>query len=93
MEQLRYSGVLEAVRVSRAGYPTRYPHDVFVSRYYILGDKVGRKTGENDTSEHDEVKQLVEKIAYDIWEADQNDIVTGLEESGDPVMVSGLYAE
>jgi myosin-5 len=28
VEQLRYCGVLEAVRVSRAGYPTRYPHDV-----------------------------------------------------------------
>ena len=28
VEQLRYCGVLEAVRVSRAGYPTRYPHDM-----------------------------------------------------------------
>eukprot|EP00804_Cyclotella_cryptica_P021598 CCRYP_005870-RI/>CCRYP_005870-RI protein AED:0.39 eAED:0.39 QI:0/0.44/0.4/1/0.44/0.4/10/0/1132 len=36
VEQLRYCGVLEAVRVSRAGYPTRYPHDVFMSRYYML---------------------------------------------------------
>lgn len=39
VEQLRCGGVLEAVRVSRAGYPTRYPHDVFVARYYILGDR------------------------------------------------------
>jgi myosin-5 len=38
VEQLRCGGVLEAVRVSRAGYPTRYPHDVFMARYYILGD-------------------------------------------------------
>eukprot|EP00804_Cyclotella_cryptica_P021599 CCRYP_005870-RJ/>CCRYP_005870-RJ protein AED:0.41 eAED:0.41 QI:0/0.33/0.3/1/0.33/0.3/10/0/924 len=38
VEQLRYCGVLEAVRVSRAGYPTRYPHDVFLKRYYMLGD-------------------------------------------------------
>lgn len=37
VEQLRCGGVLEAVRVSRAGYPTRYPHDVFTARYYILG--------------------------------------------------------
>lgn len=36
VEQLRYCGVLEAVRVSRAGYPTRYPHDVFFSRYFPL---------------------------------------------------------
>eukprot|EP00980_Cylindrotheca_fusiformis_P004324 scaffold921_cov126-Cylindrotheca_fusiformis.AAC.3 len=37
VQQLRCGGVLEAVRVSRAGYPTRYPHDVFTARYYILG--------------------------------------------------------
>ena len=37
VEQLRCGGVLEAVRVSRAGYPSRYPHDVFKARYYILG--------------------------------------------------------
>ncbi|EED94390.1 predicted protein, partial [Thalassiosira pseudonana CCMP1335] len=36
VDQLRYCGVLEAVRVSRAGYPTRYPHDVFMSRFYML---------------------------------------------------------
>ena len=36
VEQLRYCGVLEAVRVSRAGYPTRYPHEVFMTRYYII---------------------------------------------------------
>ncbi|EEC47670.1 predicted protein, partial [Phaeodactylum tricornutum CCAP 1055/1] len=39
VEQLRCGGVLEAVRVSRAGYPTRYPHEVFLARYYILGDQ------------------------------------------------------
>ncbi|CAN0237882.1 unnamed protein product, partial [Laminaria digitata] len=26
MEQLRYGGVLEAVRVARSGYPVRLPH-------------------------------------------------------------------
>ena len=87
VEQLRYSGVLEAVRVSRAGYPTRYPHDVFVSRYYILG---GRKSGENDTSEGEEVKQLVEKIAYDIWEADRKNIGVESGEDSDLVTVSYL---
>ena len=28
MEQLRYGGVLEAVRVARSGYPVRLPHKV-----------------------------------------------------------------
>lgn len=30
MEQLRYGGVLEAVRVARSGYPVRLPHKVGV---------------------------------------------------------------
>lgn len=35
-EQLRYGGVLEAVRVARAGYPVRLYHDVFFQRYRML---------------------------------------------------------
>ena len=34
--QLRCAGVLEAVRVSRLGYPQRYDHASFVSRYKLL---------------------------------------------------------
>lgn len=34
-EQLRYCGVLEAVRVARAGYPVRLPHADFVRRYRV----------------------------------------------------------
>lgn len=30
MEQLRYGGVLEAVRVARSGYPVRLPHKVYM---------------------------------------------------------------
>ena len=79
VEQLRCGGVLEAVRVSRAGYPTRYPHDVFMARYYILGDvrpdvspmsplfsPGGRSDGDKETS----LKRLVAKIAKDLWEID-----------------------
>ena len=32
-EQLRYGGVLEAVRVARAGFPVRLPHADFFARY------------------------------------------------------------
>eukprot|EP00581_Thalassiosira_minuscula_P001333 CAMPEP_0183744702 /NCGR_PEP_ID=MMETSP0737-20130205/65861_1 /TAXON_ID=385413 /ORGANISM="Thalassiosira miniscula, Strain CCMP1093" /LENGTH=1616 /DNA_ID=CAMNT_0025980351 /DNA_START=90 /DNA_END=4940 /DNA_ORIENTATION=- len=37
VEQLRCAGVVEAVRVSRVGYPQRYTHAQFVSRYRIVG--------------------------------------------------------
>jgi myosin-5 len=39
--QLRCGGVLEAVRVSRAGYPNRYSFDHFVNRYEQLGHAAG----------------------------------------------------
>ena len=37
-EQLRYGGVLEAVRVARSGFPVRLPHSDFYSRYRCLVD-------------------------------------------------------
>ncbi|KAJ1446534.1 P-loop containing nucleoside triphosphate hydrolase protein [Pelagophyceae sp. CCMP2097] len=39
VEQLRYCGVLEAVRVARAGYPVRLSHRDFVRRYRAAAPK------------------------------------------------------
>jgi myosin heavy subunit len=97
VDQLRCGGVLEAVRVSRAGYPTRYPHDVFRARYYILGDardtkpvspikKWGR--GATMNREDSEVKRLVSKIALDIWEADHDAMMLAVEGNDTPIAVS-----
>eukprot|EP00571_Detonula_confervacea_P013879 CAMPEP_0172301032 /NCGR_PEP_ID=MMETSP1058-20130122/3005_1 /TAXON_ID=83371 /ORGANISM="Detonula confervacea, Strain CCMP 353" /LENGTH=2063 /DNA_ID=CAMNT_0013011021 /DNA_START=194 /DNA_END=6385 /DNA_ORIENTATION=+ len=96
VDQLRCGGVLEAVRVSRAGYPTRYPHDVFKARYYILGDVKDRKPvsavkrwgrgAARSSTEESEVKRLVSKIAFDIWEADHEAMMVALEENGTPIM-------
>ncbi len=36
VEQLRYGGVIESIRVSRAGYPIRYPIYLFNNRYNII---------------------------------------------------------
>ncbi|KAF4318420.1 hypothetical protein BBO99_00003621 [Phytophthora kernoviae] len=36
LNQLRCNGVMEAVRVARAGYPIRLPHNEFVARYFSL---------------------------------------------------------
>jgi hypothetical protein len=76
VEQLRCGGVLEAVRVSRAGYPTRYPHDVFMARYYILGDNKDTTPQSplfspgSTTDRHTDLKRLISKIAFDLWYAD-----------------------
>lgn len=39
VDQLRCNGVIEAIRVSRLGYPQRFSHALFASRYRILGIK------------------------------------------------------
>jgi len=73
VEQLRCGGVLEAVRVSRAGYPTRYPHDVFLARYYILGDSRDDSpqspvfSPNSQTDKESTLKRLIAKIAFDLW--------------------------
>lgn len=77
VEQLRYCGVLEAVRVSRAGYPTRYPHEVFLTRYYIICPNRGSDTDNlspyhNESSIHlteeqKQLKRLVSRTATEIW--------------------------
>ena len=46
VDQLRCGGVLEAIRVSHAGYPTRYPHDVFKAWYYIRSPSVLSRSGD-----------------------------------------------
>ena len=78
VEQLRCGGVLEAVRVSRAGYPTRYPHDVFLARYFILADQRDHTPQSpifspgSTTPKTESLKRLISKIAFDLWLADHN---------------------
>ena len=40
LEQLRSGGVMEAVRVTRAGFPARYVHRAFLERFQLLAPTV-----------------------------------------------------
>ncbi|KAL0583546.1 hypothetical protein ABG067_006570 [Albugo candida] len=53
-DQLRAGGVLEAVRVNRAGYPVRMPHQQFLKRYRALATGAYlRKLCESETAGND----------------------------------------
>ena len=47
LNQLRYSGMMETVRIRRAGFPVRRIFDDFLHRYHVLGRSMG--IGKNDS--------------------------------------------
>lgn len=67
-DQLNCAGVLEAVRVSRVGYPQRYTKDLFVKRYLMLdvGSLKQAKYGGKDLC-----AELVENLVPQIWSEQQ----------------------
>eukprot|EP00339_Tiarina_fusa_P025680 CAMPEP_0117026618 /NCGR_PEP_ID=MMETSP0472-20121206/19548_1 /TAXON_ID=693140 ORGANISM="Tiarina fusus, Strain LIS" /NCGR_SAMPLE_ID=MMETSP0472 /ASSEMBLY_ACC=CAM_ASM_000603 /LENGTH=1167 /DNA_ID=CAMNT_0004733667 /DNA_START=76 /DNA_END=3579 /DNA_ORIENTATION=- len=62
-DQLRYAGVLEAIRVSRVGYSQRYAHSSFLERYRFIAAQAVLNAPEDKKME-----LLVDEIAKKIWE-------------------------
>lgn len=65
-DQLRYAGVIEAVRVSRVGYPQRYSHQAFVARYGILGLQELKKA-QRAAKRTKPVITLVNALSSQLW--------------------------
>ena len=59
-DQLACAGVIEAVRVSRLGYPQRFSHNQFITRYRILGRRLKKK---KNAKNYNPTKALVHSIA------------------------------
>ncbi|SCL97924.1 myosin C, putative [Plasmodium berghei] len=68
-EQLKYGGVLQAIKVSRAGYPVRLTHQNCINEYYILLTKE-EKTA---FSKHYGDKSLSEKANYILSKLENRD--------------------
>jgi hypothetical protein len=71
-EQLRYGGVLEAVRVARAGYPVRMPHSSFYQRYRVLLPTVPDKRLPWSMDGHDEQKLCVQLVDVVLEEGEKH---------------------
>ncbi len=67
-DQLNCAGVLEAVRVSRVGYPQRYTKDLFVKRYWMLSIRVLERA---KLIRKDLCEELVESLVPQIWSEQQ----------------------
>ncbi|KAK4768221.1 hypothetical protein SAY87_003362 [Trapa incisa] len=61
LQQLRCGGVMEAIRISCAGYPTRKPFFEFVDRFAILSHEVLKGSSDEITV----CKRLLEKVGLD----------------------------
>ena len=71
-DQLRCAGVVEAVRVSRVGYPQRYSHALFVNRYRILGLQA-MKNASKSTVRKQPVEVLVTAISKRILDLEREE--------------------
>ena len=73
-DQLRCAGVVEAVRVSRVGYPQRYSHALFVNRYRILGLQA-LKNASKGTVRKKPVEVLVGAISKRMSEMQRKEVI------------------
>ena len=63
LSQLRACGVLETIRISCAGFPTRWTYDEFVSRYHILApSEHWSKLYNSQDLKKEDIRELTEKV-------------------------------
>lgn len=75
-EQLRSLGVVEAIKLSRMGFPQRYEHDLFLHRYGIIAaDEIKGTEGPDRLMAL--VKILARKIKSSANSVDENDLSAG----------------
>jgi hypothetical protein len=65
LEQLRYSGLFEAVKIRKQGYPFRLKHVHFYQRYFILVSKQVRGHDTSGMNNKEKCKNLVRILGVD----------------------------
>jgi myosin-5 len=69
-DQLRCAGVIEAVRVSRVGYPQRYTHANFLKRYKTVALKELKQISKGSRSRLKPCDALVYAVAKRLQDLD-----------------------
>uniref|UniRef100_A0A7S1FZR5 Myosin motor domain-containing protein n=1 Tax=Corethron hystrix TaxID=216773 RepID=A0A7S1FZR5_9STRA len=82
-EQLRYSGVLEAIRVQRMGYPVRLGHEQFFSKFRLVLPNVSERvlTWNVDRCSSSEVQDACTKFINIIVSGNESKSKGGTQES------------
>jgi myosin V len=75
-EQLRYGGVLEAIRVARAGYPVRMHHAAFYQRYRPLLPTISENVLPWNMEGHDPQPLCVKLVEVVLQEGDKHRAAT-----------------
>ena len=76
VDQLRCNGVIEAIRVSRLGYPQRFSHALFASRYRILGIKA-MKDAQRSSRKQRPVDLIVQAVSAEVKDEEIEGIQVG----------------
>lgn len=92
IEQLRCGGVLEAVRVSRSGYPTRMPHGLFYQRYRLLSLKEFEEAAKQAKRDRLSGRELERAYGLAVMKGLQKLIVERLRSQGRLTMDPAEYA-
>ena len=64
-DQLKYAGILEAIRVSRVGFPQRYSHAHFIHRYKILAMRKPHRLSNTSSLSSERMKTYRTKYTED----------------------------
>lgn len=62
LEQLKYSGILEAIRVAKSGYPVNISYESIEDRYWFLYKPIMENIDINKDTNTTDIKQLFSKI-------------------------------
>ncbi|XP_068687074.1 unconventional myosin-VIIa-like [Montipora foliosa] len=85
--QLRYSGMMETIRIRKAGYPMRHTFKEFIDRYYMLSEGLARSQLDSQGMKNAAIKITKSLLGNSDWQIgktkiflkDQQDILLEVE--------------